>query len=60
MMCSSVVRMPSGLIAVLLLTHGLLDFKKVSQCSGIRCCKIVYIFMCDSVCGSDDIYIITN
>ena len=26
----------------------------MSRCSGVRCRKIVYMFMCDSVCCSDD------
>ena len=56
MMCPSGMRMPSGFVAIILFTHGLFDFKK-SRCSRVRCRKIVYMFMCDSVCCSDDVYI---
>ena len=53
--------MPIGLIAFLLLTQGLFDFKKCLNVLESAAAKMVYIIiMCDSVCGTDDIYIIIN
>ena len=61
MMCPSGMRMPSGLMAVRFLTQGLFDFKNVlmSRSLLLRDC-LHYNYVCDSVCGTENIYIIIN
>ena len=50
MMCPSVMQMPSGFVAILLFTHGLLDFKKFtdvpdSAAARLSTCLCVIVFV---------------